>query len=335
MVTIRLHEVIDKATDNWIYDWMGMNRPFSLDALQEVMDQNPGEGLRFEIHCDGGSVNEGLAIYDTLRTSGREIECNVEGDCHSMAIVILLAAPRDARTANPNSSFLIHEVQGGVRGNTTAVERYAEEMHDLQGRILDIYADRTGQSREVLETIMKEEKFRDARFMLEYGFIGAINEYNTNHKNMALLEKLKNLISQEENPGAGTAPGNEAQTQLEARVAELENERNEALDEVASLTAERDEARTQVTDLTAERDNLSTQVTDLTSQVESLTAERDAALADVASRDAEITNLRSQLGSHYQPGTRMNAQGSGDNPAPKTNEEIKNEVREKLHPRKK
>ena len=183
MLEIKLHEVIDKESNAWIYEWFGMDHPFTLETLQNLLNENPDEkDIKLQIHCDGGLVSEGLALYDCLRTSGRNIYCNVEGDCHSMAIVLLLAAPKSQRTANPNASFLIHEVQGGVSGSTTAVEKYAEEMRELQERIIDIYADRTGYNRDDLAAAMAEEKVRDSKYMLEHGFIGAINEYNTNQK---------------------------------------------------------------------------------------------------------------------------------------------------------
>lgn len=341
MVEIRLHEVIDSESNAWIYEWLGMNRPFSLETLQQVMDEHPGEGLKFQIHCNGGSVTEGLAIYDTLRTSGREIECNVEGDCHSMAIVLLLAAPKDKRTTNPNASFLIHEVSGGVEGNTTAVERYAEEMKELQGRILDIYADRTGRSREELEQIMKEEKTRDAKYMLEHGFVGSINQYNTNKRNMGFLEELKNLISkhEKEDSAGQQAPANEELNQLNARIAELEQERNEARENVTALTAERDQLQEQVNSLTAERDSAVAERNSNAEQVTNLTAERDQlqnslteANNTIAARDEEINNLKGQLGSHYQPGSRLNGKGAGEGKkeGEKTAEEQKQECREKL-----
>lgn len=341
MVVIRLQEEIDSESNAWIYEWLGMNRPFSLETLQQVMDEHPGEGLKFQIHCVGGSVTEGLAIYDTLRTSGREIECNVEGYCHSMAIVLLLAAPKDKRTTNPNASFLIHEVSGGVEGNTTAVERYAEMMRDLQGRILDIFADRTGRNRDELEEIMKEEKVRDAKFMLDHGFVGSINQYNTNKKNMGFLDELKNLISKhEKEDGAGQqAPANEELNRLNERIAQLEQERNEARENVTALTAERDQMQEQVNNLTAERDSAVAERDAKVEEVNNLTAKRDQlqnslteANNTIAERDKEINDLKGQLGSHYQPGSRLNGKGAGEGKeeGKKTAEEQKQECREKL-----
>ena len=341
MLEIKLHEVIDKESNAWIYEWFGMDHPFTLETLQNLLNENPDEkDIKLQIHCDGGLVSEGLALYDCLRTSGRNIYCNVEGDCHSMAIVLLLAAPKSQRTANPNASFLIHEVQGGVSGSTTAVEKYAEEMRELQERIIDIYADRTGYNRDDLAAAMAEEKVRDSRYMLEHGFIGAINEYNTNQKksNMfnwkealdALLKKGEQAEKEGEQNGAQAAPANEIET-LNARIAELEGEKQNALAQVETLTQERDTLNDQVTNLTAERDAKADEVTNLTAERDNLQNSLDEANNTIAARDEEIKNLKSQLGSHFQPGNRLNGQGAGEGKENKqTREEQLQECREKM-----
>ena len=341
MLEIKLHEVIDKESNAWIYEWFGMDHPFTLETLQNLLNENPDEkDIKLQIHCDGGLVSEGLALYDCLRTSGRNIYCNVEGDCHSMAIVLLLAAPKSQRTANPNASFLIHEVQGGVSGSTTAVEKYAEEMRELQERIIDIYADRTGYNRDDLAAAMAEEKVRDSRYMLEHGFIGAINEYNTNQKknNMfnwkealdALLKRGEQAEKEGEQNGAQAAPANEIET-LNARIAELEGEKQNALAQVETLTQERDTLNEQVTNLTAERDAKADEVTNLTAERDHLQSELNTANETIAARDTEITNLKSQLGSHFQPGNRLNGQGAGEGKENKqTREEQLQECREKM-----
>lgn len=339
MLEIKLHEVIDAESQAWIYEWFGQNRPFSLETLQELLEQNPDEkDIKLNIHCDGGSVHEGLALYDALRTSGRNIFCNVEGGCHSMAIVLLLAAPKNQRTANPNSQFLIHEVQGGVSGSTTAVERYAEEMRDLQERILDIYADRTGYNRDDLAAAMAEEKMRDAQYMLDHGFIGAINEYNTNKKlNMNLIEKFKNFLSQvekEENDAAPenvAAPQNDELTKMQELLASMEQEKNDALAQVETLTAERDELNNKAVDADGKIADLTEQVNALTEQNEALTNEVAGLNEQNAAKDNEIHDLKEQLGSHYVPADRLNGQPAQDGKNnDKSSEERKNEIREAL-----
>ncbi len=137
-------------------------------------------------------MSEGLAIYDTIRTSGKHIYCNIEGGCHSMAIVMLLAAPKENRTANPHCRALIHKVSCEVFDPSATADdlrRMAEDMERETNAILDIYADRTGKSRDELKTLMDEEKERTADELLEWGFISKKNSYNTNFKSTKNINK--------------------------------------------------------------------------------------------------------------------------------------------------
>lgn len=200
MVEIKLHLPIGTEQENkWFASWGEENVVFSLETLQRIFAENTTESdFRFNIHCDGGSVYEGLAIYDALRTSGKNIYMNIEGSCHSMAITLLLAAPKENRTANANARALIHEVQIPIYDpivSTTELEELAKEAKKEQDAILDIYADRTGTDREVLAQLMSEEKVRTASELLEYGFISKINIYNTN-KNTKIMKKKQTIVNQ-------------------------------------------------------------------------------------------------------------------------------------------
>jgi ATP-dependent Clp protease protease subunit len=203
MVEIKLHLPISSEEDNrWMAMWgADQDVVFSLDTFQRILDENPDENdFKFNIHCDGGSVSEGLAIYDAIRTSGKNIYCNIEGGCHSMAICILLAAPKENRTANKNCRALIHKVIMPVvqYANVDDLKRMTEELEREQTAILNIYADRTGIDFETLENLMKEEKVRTADELLKYGFISKINGYNTNLKNDLFINKKKEKMNRNE-----------------------------------------------------------------------------------------------------------------------------------------
>lgn len=202
MKEIRVYKPIDKEDIFW--SWLtdmegGESFTFSADTIHKVFDENPEETeFKFHINCDGGVVSEGLRIYDVLRTSGKTLHCNIEGGCHSMAIILLLAAPKENRTANPNSRALIHEVRGGSWDFLKADElrTVADEIEREQNAILDIYADRTGYDRAELEILMKEEKMRTAQELIQYGFISKINTYSTNLKPKNQMSKPTKTVQE-------------------------------------------------------------------------------------------------------------------------------------------
>lgn len=196
MLRISLDNDIANKNDDWLAFWDGESHVFSVDTIKQLLKDNPDEKeITIDIHCRGGQVAEGLAIYDILRNSGLIIHTNIEGDCHSMATVILLAAPKENRTANANCSAIIHEVRGGLWESYATASEYealAESIRADQNKILRIYADRSDKSLEELEAIMKEEKSRTAEELLSYGFISKINIPNTNkisNKNQTSMSK--------------------------------------------------------------------------------------------------------------------------------------------------
>ena len=184
MLVIDLNLPIGPESENkWYAMWGEENVFFSLDTVKRIFEEHPDEkDVKFNINCDGGYVEEGFAIYDYIRTSGRNIYTNIEGGCHSMAIVMLLAAPLENRSANKHSKALIHCVRADFGWDATADElkAMAEELEQEQEQILDIYVDRTGGDKEELRAFMKEEKMRTAEWLMDHGFIGSINAYNTN-----------------------------------------------------------------------------------------------------------------------------------------------------------
>lgn len=131
--------------------------------------------IDLRIHCVGGSVMEGWAMYDRLRATGKHITATVEGMCASMATVILLAASE--RKASPNSTFLIHNpaIQE-MYGRLTAdeLQKKSDELRKEQEKILDLYVERTGANRDELAALMDAETMLDAKKALELGFINEI-----------------------------------------------------------------------------------------------------------------------------------------------------------------
>lgn len=201
MLEIKVHYPIAAESGVCEFTAQGESGVFSLDTVQAIFEAHTEEkDVLLNIHCNGGEVPEGLAIYDYLRSSGRNIYTNIEGSCHSMATILLLAAPRENRSANPNARAIIHKVKGGVGGSVEEVRNYAEFMAEMQDSIADIYVDRTFLDKEQAMVIINEEKPRTAEELLAWGFINKINGYNTNYsitqktKKMEILKKIQDFV---------------------------------------------------------------------------------------------------------------------------------------------
>ena len=133
--------------------------------------------IDLRLHCAGGDVHEGWAIVDKLRATGKKITATIEGDCASMATVVLLAA--SVRRGQPHASLLIHEpyypeytLADAYRADD--LEALATSLRDDTKKILDFYVERTGADRAELEALMAEDKFIDMERAKTLGFIHEI-----------------------------------------------------------------------------------------------------------------------------------------------------------------
>lgn len=150
-----------------------------ISAYLEYMREYAPEDnhIDVEIHSCGGDCTEGYAIYDALRASGKEISCKVVGQCASMASVILLAAPKENRTMYQHAEMLIHEPYfPSLTGSMTIakLEAVKADLEKEKEKMLAVYEERTGTSREVLEAQLADGGWFGTDKAIELGFISSV-----------------------------------------------------------------------------------------------------------------------------------------------------------------
>lgn len=135
--------------------------------------------IDMRLHCAGGDVIEGWAMVDKLRATGKEICATIEGQCASMATVLLCAAPKENRRAYPHAQILIHDpyipeytLADAYRAED--LEKIAADLRANTEKILDFYVERTGANREELAALMKDDKWIDTAEAQRLGFISGI-----------------------------------------------------------------------------------------------------------------------------------------------------------------
>lgn len=131
-----------------------------------------------EIHSCGGDCTEGYAIYDALRTSGKELTCTVVGVAASMATVILLAAPKEKRFAYEHARMLIHSpyIPEGHADELTIekAEATVQMLKSEKQKMLNLYAERTGTDATIIEQQMNAGSWFGADRAIELGFIAGV-----------------------------------------------------------------------------------------------------------------------------------------------------------------
>ena len=136
--------------------------------------EDPERDIRLYIHCPGGVVYAGLAIYDSMQCVRCPIETIAVGSTHSMGTVLLAAGTPGRRYALPNAPIHMHQPAGGARGQASDVQIQAEEILRLRGILNDILVKHTGQSLERIERDTDRDFFMDAERALEYGIIDEV-----------------------------------------------------------------------------------------------------------------------------------------------------------------
>ncbi len=200
------NEITDEETKSIYRDWCGTDGVCYKDITDFLERMEEGDNnIDLLIHCPGGNCLEGWAIYDKLRQSGKQISATIEGNCSSMATIILLAAPKEKRFGYENARMCIHNPAvewidvytnerltadeiAKMKGKLTAQEA---SLLEEQSRILDVYVERTGADRGELQAIMNEDKFIDMDKAKELGFITDTIAPNTaNKKSNQIYNKM-------------------------------------------------------------------------------------------------------------------------------------------------
>ncbi len=131
------------------------------------------------INSPGGSVTDGLAIYDTMQF----IRCDVSTIClglaASMGQFLLCAGTPGKRFALPHSRILMHQPSGQMQGQAADIAIQAEQIVYLKRMMAERIAFHTGQPIERIETDSDRDRWFTAEEAKEYGFIDQVIDRST------------------------------------------------------------------------------------------------------------------------------------------------------------
>ena len=133
--------------------------------------------LTIYINSPGGSVTDGLSMYDTLKASGCEVTTVAMGLAASMGAFLLAAAgTKGKRWAHPNAEILIHQPLGGTSGQASDMKIHVQNILNVRDRLNRILAECTGQTVEKIEADTERDNIMDAETALAYGLIDRIGD---------------------------------------------------------------------------------------------------------------------------------------------------------------
>jgi len=130
-----------------------------------------GVEISLYINSPGGSVDDTMAIYDTMRFIGSPVATYCIGRAQSGAAVILAAGTKGRRHALPHAKVMLHQPWGGVTGQAEDIRIQAEEIVKAKKMINELLAKHTGLSPERIAEETERDKYLTAEEALQYGLI--------------------------------------------------------------------------------------------------------------------------------------------------------------------
>ena len=136
--------------------------------------EDADKDISLYIHCPGGVISAGLAIYDTMQLVRPDVSTICVGMAASMGTILLCAGTKGKRYALPNSTIHMHQAFGGAQGQAADIEIAAREIMRIQEKIRNILADHTGQSIEKIAHDSDRDFYLSAEQAVEYGLVDQI-----------------------------------------------------------------------------------------------------------------------------------------------------------------
>jgi len=173
--------------DDHIYQRLLKERTVFLGS--EVRDQNanaicaqllllsaedPEADIFLYINSPGGSVDSGMAIYDTMNYIPNDVATVGMGLAASMGQFLLCAGTKGKRYALPHSRIMMHQPSGGMGGSASDIKIQAQQSLHIKKVLLDLIAQHTGQTTEQIEQDADRDRWFTAPEALEYGFIDKV-----------------------------------------------------------------------------------------------------------------------------------------------------------------
>ena len=136
--------------------------------------EDSDKDINLYIHCPGGMISAGLAIYDTMQFIKPDVSTICVGLAASMGTLLLTAGTKGKRFALPNATIHMHQAVGGAQGQAADIEIAAREIMRLQELIRNVLAKHTGQPVDKIAHDTDRDFYLNPEQAVEYGIVDEI-----------------------------------------------------------------------------------------------------------------------------------------------------------------
>lgn len=142
--------------------------------LLHLAYEDPKKDISLYINSPGGSVYDGLAIYDTMQFVKPDVATYGVGLQASFGAVLLAGGAAGKRHMLPNSRVMMHQPHGGLQGQITDQEISLKEGLLLKNKLIDIMVKHTGQKLAKVRTDMERDFWMSAEEAVKYGIVDRV-----------------------------------------------------------------------------------------------------------------------------------------------------------------
>jgi ATP-dependent Clp protease protease subunit len=136
--------------------------------------EDPDKDISLYIHCPGGIISAGLAIYDTMQLIRPDVSTICVGLAASMGTLLLCAGAKGKRYALPTSTIHLHQAVGGAQGQAADIEIAAREIMRMQELIRGIIVKHTGQPLDKVIHDTDRDFYLNSEQAVEYGIVDEV-----------------------------------------------------------------------------------------------------------------------------------------------------------------
>lgn len=136
--------------------------------------EDPEKDIQLYINSPGGSITDGMAIYDTMQYIKPDVSTICIGMAASMAAFLLNAGAKGKRFALPNSEIMIHQPSGGMQGQATDMNIVVERIKKIKERMYTIMSENTGKTFDEIYSACERDNYMFADEAKEYGLIDEV-----------------------------------------------------------------------------------------------------------------------------------------------------------------
>ena len=138
--------------------------------------EDPKKDISLYINSPGGSVTDGMAIYDTMNFLQCDIVTYCVGQAASMATLLLSAGTKGKRYALPNSRVMMHQPTGGATGQTSDISIAAKEILRWRAQMNELIANHTNKTADEIAADSDRDFYLTAKEAMDYGIVDKVIE---------------------------------------------------------------------------------------------------------------------------------------------------------------